>query len=62
LIEQLWKSLTAADIPLDSEYLEELDRRVAALDADLAAGRSAGVPWSDMYAKLRQRAESRMTT
>lgn len=40
LIEALWESLDAADIPLTAAQIEELDRRVAMADADLPSSSS----------------------
>jgi len=48
LIEEIWDSLSCAgDIP--ESHRQELDRRLAAADADP----SAGAPWDEVRARLR---------
>lgn len=50
LLGEIWDSLTPVtqdEIP--ESYREELDRRLAAADADPAAGR----PWEEVRARLR---------
>lgn len=51
LIEQLWASLTNADIPLPPAQQAELERRLATLDAD----RSQAVPWKVLKTELEHR-------
>jgi len=51
LIEQLWDSLTDADIPLLPAQQAELERRLATLDRD----RDEGVTWESLRAELAQR-------
>ena len=51
LIEQLWDSLTDADIPLPPAQRAELERRLATLDRD----RDEGVTWESLRAELAQR-------
>lgn len=51
LIEELWDSLTPQEAaPLSPELAEELDRRVAEMEADPTAGR----PWEEVLADLRK--------
>ncbi|MGE5514465.1 MAG: addiction module protein [Bacteroidota bacterium] len=40
LIEALWESLDGSEIPPTPAQAEELDRRIAAADADLSASTS----------------------
>lgn len=47
LITEIWESLDGLEIP--DSHREELDRRLAAADADPAAGR----PWEEVRARLR---------
>ena len=50
LIEEIWESLTPiGELELPQSHREELDRRLAAADADPAAGR----PWEEVRARLR---------
>jgi len=52
LVEQLWDSLDAADIPLTAAQAEELDRRDALHRADPGRGR----PWREVLDEIeRQR-------
>ena len=51
LIEQLWDSLTDADIPLTPAQQAELERRLATLDHD----RAQAVTWDSLKAELAQR-------
>ena len=51
LIEQLWDSLTDADIPLTPAQQAELERRLATLDHD----RAQAVTWDNLKAELAQR-------
>jgi putative addiction module component (TIGR02574 family) len=50
LIGEIWESLTPIDqLEIPESHREELDRRLAAADADPAAGR----PWEEVQARLR---------
>jgi putative addiction module component (TIGR02574 family) len=49
LIGEIWDSLSIHDTPIPQSHREELDRRLAAADADPAAGR----PWEEVRARLR---------
>ena len=51
LIEQLWDSLTDADVPLSPAQRDELERRLATLDAD----RAHAVTWEVLKAELKRR-------
>lgn len=51
LIEQLWDSLSDADVPLPPAQQTELERRLATLDED----RSRAVTWDDLKAELARR-------
>jgi putative addiction module component (TIGR02574 family) len=57
LIERLWDSLsrTPARVPLTEPQRVELDRRLDALDDDLAQGRALGVPWDEVVRQIRNR-------
>jgi putative addiction module component (TIGR02574 family) len=50
LIEEVWESLAPVEnLEIPESHREELDRRLAAADADPAAGR----PWEEVRARLR---------
>ncbi len=49
LIGEIWDSLSPDGGVLTDSHREELDRRLAAADADPAAG----VPWEEVRARLR---------
>jgi putative addiction module component (TIGR02574 family) len=50
LIGEIWESITPLDqLEIPESHREELDRRLAAADADPAAGR----PWEEVRARLR---------
>ena len=49
LIGEIWDSLSIHDTPIPESHLKELDRRLAAADADPAAGR----PWEEVRVRLR---------
>lgn len=51
LIEQLWDSLSDAEIPLSAAQEAELDRRLATIERD----RATGISWADLKAELEQR-------
>jgi len=51
LITQLWDSLDDRQLPLSSAQKEELDSRLATLDAD----RRDGVTWESLKAELERR-------
>ena len=51
LISQLWDSLENEHLPVSAAQRDELDRRLAALDAD----RGEGVTWESMRAELERR-------
>ena len=50
LIEQLWDSLSDADLPLTPAQKAELERRLATFDRD----REQAVTWESLRARLRQ--------
>ena len=51
LIEEIWESLSpsADELPLPESHRQELDRRLAAADADP----QAGLTWEEVKARLR---------
>jgi putative addiction module component (TIGR02574 family) len=49
LLGEIWDSLSQEETPIPESHREELDRRLAAADADPAAGR----PWEEVRARLR---------
>ncbi|MGC2620119.1 MAG: addiction module protein [Acidobacteriaceae bacterium] len=51
LISQLWDSLESEHLPLTAAQQDELDRRLATLDAD----RHKGITWAILKAQLEQR-------
>jgi putative addiction module component (TIGR02574 family) len=52
LIERLWASLGDEPAELTPAQKAELDRRLTALDDDIAQGRPLGTPWADVRARL----------
>ena len=57
LLERLWDSLsdTPARVPLTEPQRAELDRRLDALDEDVAQERVLGVPWDEVVRRIRNR-------
>lgn len=55
LLERLWDSLsrTPASVPLTDPQRAELDRRLQALDDDLAQDRVLGVSWDEVVRRIR---------
>ena len=51
LLEELWDSLTPADIPLTPAQAKELDRREARHHADPKRGR----PWREVLDEIERR-------
>ncbi len=51
LIEELWDSLDAAEVPLTPAQRIELDHRLATADADARRGAT----WRQLKARLKQR-------
>jgi putative addiction module component (TIGR02574 family) len=53
LLEEIWDSLSARPeaVPLTPPQREELDRRLDDLDAE----GPGGIPWEDVYRRLRDR-------
>ncbi len=49
LLSEIWDSLSLENTPIPASHREELDRRLAAANADPAAGR----PWEEVRARLR---------
>ena len=49
LLGEIWDSLSTEDTPIPENHREELDRRLAAAEANPAAGR----PWEEVRARLR---------
>jgi putative addiction module component (TIGR02574 family) len=50
LIGEIWESLSIESTPIPESHRMELDRRLAAADAEPETGR----PWEEIRAKLRQ--------
>jgi putative addiction module component (TIGR02574 family) len=57
LLERVWNSLssTPTRVPTSDAQRQELDRRLDALDRDLAAGGELGIPWNDVLMRVRGR-------
>jgi putative addiction module component (TIGR02574 family) len=55
LLEKLWDSLEPSQIPVTEAQKRELDRRLDALDRDVAERRALGVPWDEVLEQLRRR-------
>jgi putative addiction module component (TIGR02574 family) len=51
IIEQLWESLSDADIPLTTTQQDELERRLATFEHD----RGQAVTWDSLKAELARR-------
>jgi putative addiction module component (TIGR02574 family) len=52
LLEELWESLSAEDIPMTAPQIEELDRRLDELDRE----GPVGIPWNEVLDRVRNRA------
>lgn len=52
LIEQIWDSLEADDVPVTGAQKAELDRRIEEMDRD----GERGIPWKDVLDRIRGRA------
>lgn len=52
LIGELWQSLESTPQQPSSELLDELRRRSAELDEDIAQGRPLGQPWEAVKVRL----------
>jgi len=55
LIAELWDSLPEDAPELSDAERGELDRRLADMDADIAAGKPLGSSWSDVWAHIEAR-------
>ena len=57
LIGELWDRLsrTPKSVPLTAEQRLEIDRRSEDLDADIQAGRALGIPWDQVFRRVRAR-------
>jgi putative addiction module component (TIGR02574 family) len=57
LIGELWDRLSGKPdaIPLTDAQREEIDRRSDELDDDIRAGRPVGIPWEEVFRRLRTR-------
>jgi putative addiction module component (TIGR02574 family) len=53
LIEQLWDSLEADDVPVTAAQKAELERRVKEMVGD----GERGIPWKDVLDRIRGRAK-----
>ena len=53
LIEQIWDSLEADDVPVTEAQKAELDRRIQGMDRD----GERGIPWQDVLDRIRGRAK-----
>ena len=51
LLEELWDSLTDADLPLTQAQRDELDRRLDDLEQD----GPRGIPWDEVLRRLESR-------
>ena len=52
LIEQIWVSVEAEDLPVTEVQKAELDRRIEEMDRD----GERGIPWDDVLDRIRGRA------
>lgn len=53
LIEKLWDSLEAEDVPVTEKQKAELDRRIEEMDRD----GKRGIPWEEVLDRLRGRSK-----
>jgi putative addiction module component (TIGR02574 family) len=55
LLERLWESLsrTPDRVTLTEAQRAELDRRLDALEADVAEGNDHGIPWDEVVRRIR---------
>jgi len=53
LIEEIWDSLEADDVPVTEPQKAELDRRIEKMDRD----GERGIPWEDVLERIRGRAK-----
>jgi putative addiction module component (TIGR02574 family) len=53
LIEEIWDSLEADDVPVTEAQKAELDRRIEKMDRD----GERGIPWEDVLERIRGRAK-----
>ena len=53
LIEQIWDSLEAEDVPVTEAQKAELDRRIEEMDRD----GKRGIAWEDVLDRIRGRAK-----
>lgn len=53
LIEQIWGSLQAEDVPVTEKQKAELDRRIEEMDRD---GKH-GIPWEEVMDRIRGRSK-----
>ena len=51
LIEQIWDSLQADDVPVTDAHKAELDRRIEEMDRD----GERGIPWQEVMDRIRGR-------
>ncbi len=51
LLDEIWDSLAADDVPVTVAQRSELDRRLDELDEDP----SLGIPWGEVLRKIRER-------
>jgi putative addiction module component (TIGR02574 family) len=53
LIEQIWNSLEAEDVPVTEAQKAEIDRRIEEMDRD----GERGIPWEVVLDRIRGRAK-----
>ena len=53
LIEQIWDSLQAEDVPVTEKQKAELDRRIEEMDRD----GKRGIPWEEVMDRIRGRSK-----
>jgi putative addiction module component (TIGR02574 family) len=57
LIGELWDQLAKApqNVPLTDAQRAEIDARSGELDRDVQAGRPLGIPWDEVFRRVRTR-------
>ena len=55
IVEEIWDSLSPADLEMNDEDMRELERRVARAEADP----TRGTPWEDVKERLKKELQAR---
>jgi len=57
LLDRLWERLGRSPglFPLTESQVREIDARSDDLDRDLAAGKPGGIPWEEVFRRIKSR-------